>query len=336
MNVSTYHLKPGVVLSLNLSLAVLSTRLVQGQGKDVVNLVGSEIVIALMCFAIWITTVYVLRAPRISGPWLKAVCAVAIAVVLSVAFYFAGNVFFEDYPLLPIRELPWYLGLARLAYRGGLVMGLMYPIAYYFEEQRNMQRERFELEQLRREELLVHLDFLRQQVEPHFLLNSLSVLKASTEEESTKNFVVQLSNLYRYLLHYNGTTALAALEQELEFVRSYFYLLEARHEDGIRLEVSISEEDQRFRVPPMALQTLIENAVKHNVVSAENPLKISIYREVSVLVIRNTLHPKLHSSPSSKIGLRNLSERYRVLTGKSIVIHRDDTYFTVKLPLILP
>ncbi|SDL17128.1 sensor histidine kinase [Siphonobacter aquaeclarae] len=331
-----YHLKPGAILSLNLSLAVLSTRLAQGQGKDVVNLVGSEIVIAIMCFAVWLSSMYILREPRVPRNWQKFCVALPAAMVISVVFYFGGNLFFEDYPLQPIRELPWYLGLARLCYRGTLVIFLMYPIAYYLEEQRKIQLERTELEELRREELLIHLEFLRQQMEPHFLLNSLSVLKASTEEESTRHFVVQLSNLYRYLLHYNGSSALATLEQELEFVRSYFYLLEARHEAGIQLHVRVSEEDQRFRVPPMALQTLIENAVKHNVVSAEQPLQISIYREASSLVVSNTLRLKQHALPSSRIGLRNLAERYRLLAGKSITVHRDETHFSVKLPLIRP
>ena len=137
----------------------------------------------------------------------------------------------------------------------------------------------------------------------------------------------------RYTLHDNLSHTVA-LNEEMSFVRSYIYLLQMRYEDNLNFDIDIPQELLQRQVPPMAVQMLVENAVKHNEISNRNPLTIRIYSEGKDLCVSNRIQPKLSDSSSTCIGLANLSKRYQLLFKRDITIEENEKTFKVTLPLI--
>lgn len=179
-------------------------------------------------------------------------------------------------------------------------------------------------------------DSLKSQVNPHFLFNSLNALSALIEESPIQagQFVDELSKMYRYLLQANDRE-LILLSNELKFIDSYLHLLQTRHGTGINVRINVSEEYLSSSMPPLTLQLLVENAVKHNVVLANRPLLIEIATTADKrLQVRNNLQPKNGKSSSNGIGLTNIAAKYRMLAQTDIVVQDKDGYFTVLLPIL--
>ena len=194
----------------------------------------------------------------------------------------------------------------------------------------------YEAEQLKKENLQSQLESLKSQINPHFLFNSLSTLSSLVSEDPKKAewFIEELASVYRYLLQTNEQ-ALNTLDQELQFVVAYFNLLQTRFGEGLELELDIDESHRAFLLPPLTLQLLIENAVKHNVVSPLQPLIIRIYTdEADNLYVLNTLQKKLQVGPSSRKGLNNIIQKYRLLKQPEVVVKETDECFQVMIPLI--
>lgn len=188
-------------------------------------------------------------------------------------------------------------------------------------------------EKLAQEKLLFQYETLKSQVNPHFLFNSLNTLSSlvQTNPSLSEEFIRKLSNIYRYILE-NQEKDLVSLADEVQFVRDYFSLQKIRDEEKIELKVELAETENLL-IPPVSLQLLIENALKHNAATRKNPLVITIHNEgMDRLVVRNTLQPKLQLSHSSKTGLKNLNERYRLILKREIEIIQTETEFIVKIP----
>ncbi|MBL0745881.1 sensor histidine kinase [Chryseolinea lacunae] len=153
--------------------------------------------------------------------------------------------------------------------------------------------------------------------------------------KKVKEYIGEVSNVYRYLLQYKEND-MVAVEDELKFTESYLYILSERFESGLQVEISIGERTRKTSLPPLALQTLVENAVKHNIVSPARPLYLEITDNDEFIVVRNNLQLK-HSLPndSSQSGLKNIHERYGLLANKEIVIEKTATHFIVKLPVLV-
>jgi LytS/YehU family sensor histidine kinase len=176
---------------------------------------------------------------------------------------------------------------------------------------------------------------LKNQINPHFLFNSFSVLQNLIETDSSKAsvFLDKLSDMYRYILE-QREEAMSSLERELEILQVYLYLLKTRHEDRLQVNVNISEDYHQSFVPTLSLQLLIENAVKHNRFSSSEPLIIDLFIEDDFLVVRNQLRKKGSMTHSTKIGLENIRNRYSLQTDQEVVIAEDADFFTVKLPIL--
>lgn len=189
-------------------------------------------------------------------------------------------------------------------------------------------------EQLSSAYLNVQMGLLKEQLNPHFFFNALSSLSAIVRENPVKAqlYISHLSKMFRYSLQQKEKD-LVPLKEELSMIDSYSALQKMRWEDGIIMDVTIFPDYYNRQLPYMSLQPLLENAVKHNTVSATNPLFIHIYTEENFLVIQNNLVSLRTSEKSSGTGLANLNERYRILLHKEIEINKDKDYFTVKLPL---
>ncbi|MGB8190489.1 MAG: histidine kinase, partial [Chitinophagaceae bacterium] len=197
---------------------------------------------------------------------------------------------------------------------------------------------RLEAEQLTKEKLQTQLAGLLQQINPHFLFNSLNSLSAliSEDPKQAQKFLSDMSKVYRYLLRTNETE-LTSLTAELQFIDSYFNLVETRFGAGVKLVRNINEKHQSYLLPPLTLQLLLENAVKHNIVSKSKPLMIEIFSaNGQKLVVRNNLQRKKLVVDSTKVGLANIAAKYRLLNKSAIEIEETEHHFSVAIPLIEP
>ena len=191
-------------------------------------------------------------------------------------------------------------------------------------------------EQLERAKAEAELEALKNQIDPHFIFNSLNTLSHLIEEKplKAKQFNDNLADVYRYILQ-NKARGLVLLRDEIDFLESYFLLLQIRFEKAIVLKMLIDEKifDQ-YLIPPISLQILLENAMKHNEFSESTPLVVEIKMEQDQLIIHNRVKKKILRKESSKIGLQNLQERYRLTTSREIVIKEGQKDFTVYLPVL--
>ncbi|GAB3692174.1 hypothetical protein GCM10027592_10830 [Spirosoma flavus] len=196
----------------------------------------------------------------------------------------------------------------------------------------------YEAERLKQENLQSQLNSLKSQINPHFLFNSLSTLSSLVSEDAQRAelFIDELASVYRYVLQTNNQ-ALTTLATELQFIEAYFHLLQTRFGRGVSLDIDIDERYVEFLLPPLTLQLLVENAVKHNTVLPSRPLQIRIYTDsANQLTILNTLHKKQQSIPSNGTGLANIQAKYHLLNRSSVIIEQTHDYFQVVLPLIAP
>ena len=177
---------------------------------------------------------------------------------------------------------------------------------------------------------------LSQQVNPHFLFNSLNILDCLVCEQKTaqaSTYIHKLAAIYRYMLRIEEER-LVKLRDEMEFVGQYVDLLKVRFPEGLDVSIDIPEELMGRRVVPCSVQLLIENATKHNVVNADRPLRIRVRAEADSIVVSNTLNPKVSSGPSTGLGLKYLREQYHDVAGKEASVRMTDTEYTVQIPLI--
>lgn len=177
---------------------------------------------------------------------------------------------------------------------------------------------------------------LKQQINPHFLFNSLGILDYLVQEHETERasaFIRKLAGIYRYMLS-NDTKPLVKLSDELDFTEQYIDLLKERFTEGMIVEIDIDKEFKDMMVVPCALQLLVENATKHNIVAADSPLHIRIATEQGMLVVRNNLQPRTHGQPTTRLGLSNIQQQYHDITRRDIIIEKTDTEYIVKLPIV--
>jgi sensor histidine kinase YesM len=213
--------------------------------------------------------------------------------------------------------------------------GLGYEFFYSFGRWKDSLLEN---EKLLKMQALTELSVLKSQVNPHFLFNSLNTLSSLINEDPVRaeSFVNEMTKVYRYLLRYNEVQ-LISLSTELSFIQSYFHLLKTRYGSGIVMETDIMLHHNDYLVPPLTLQLLVENAVKHNTFLKESPLVITIAtNEANELLVRNNRQEKRSHVESTKIGLQNIASKYKLLQDAEIEIKQTDTSFLVTLPLIEP
>ncbi|CAL2103094.1 Histidine kinase [Tenacibaculum sp. 190130A14a] len=213
-----------------------------------------------------------------------------------------------------------------------MVMAIYEAIYYYVRLKKSIREE----EQAKQVMIQAQLDTLKNQAQPHFLFNSLNTLRDIIDQDTkqeAKGFVDNLSNVYRFILE-SENTHLISIEKELKFAKAYVYIQSERFGKNLRIHWNIPEEKKKYMVVPMSLQLLIENAIKHNVVSKTKPLIIDIGTTVNYLVVKNKIQPKSTKIPSTKIGLKNIEKRYKLISNIAPIIKNNGHEFTVFLPLL--
>lgn len=211
-----------------------------------------------------------------------------------------------------------------------LVMGVNIGVMFF----QRWQTSQLEAERLKQANLESQIQILTQQLDPHFLFNNFNTLSSLIEENPAKanQFLWKLSDVYRYVLS-NRKQKIVPLKEELQMIEAYVHLLRERFGEHLTVHNTISTEAKDLFIPVLALQNLVENAVKHNIINAQHPLAISIYADNDWLVVENTFQPKLHTEHSSKLGLKNIQDRYKLLSKKKISIEQTPDVFRVRLPL---
>jgi len=192
------------------------------------------------------------------------------------------------------------------------------------------------VEQLNIAKAQAELEALKNQIDPHFIFNSLNTLSflITRDPQNARLYNDTLAKVYRYILG-NKERDLVMLREEVEFISNYFYLLKIRFSDAINMEIEINDlSAEDFLIPPISMQTLVENAIKHNDFTDSNPLTIHVSISSNHVIIRNAINPKIYATPTSRIGLNNLDNRYKLITNRNIVIENNFKFFTVKLPIL--
>lgn len=188
-------------------------------------------------------------------------------------------------------------------------------------------------EKLKRENIQSRFETLKNQVNPHFLFNSFNVLTELVYQDQDKaaQFIQQLSAVYRYVLE-KREQEVVLLEDELAFLEKYIFLQQIRFQEGLVFEIAVHSKDAQ--IPPMSLQLLVENAIKHNIVSEDEPLHIQILEQEGFIEVKNNIQEKRLQEASSGVGLANIQERYKYLSEKEVKISKTEKSFSVKIPIL--
>jgi len=263
----------------------------------------------------------------------------AVIIIGTLVITFALSAMFTTFQLIVFPDWPdpnrtvfkyimrGYLGDCSL-------MALAVMVVYLVRSQYREKMADVENETLRAENLTSRYEALKTQMDPHFLFNSLNTLKTliDIDTEKAEDFTHQLSSVLRYTLKNEEVVTLA---KELDCVRSYCKMMKIRYGDNLIFDHHIDHEKyDNYHVLPLSIQGLIENAIKHNVISSRQPLTVRILTDDSNhLIVSNEIHPKIGETEGSGIGLANLSERYRIKWNENVEIFDDGKIFSVTLPL---
>lgn len=248
-------------------------------------------------------------------------CGIALAAELNLPFGPLRRFDFESFSRLLITVTAIELIFCSIIYMTDYAFSIREAM---YSERSKANRAEFQYEQL------------RQQVNPHFLFNSLNILDCLVRDGQTEHasaYIHKLAGIYRYMLRKDGRTV--PLQDEMTFVGLYVDLLKERFQDGFRIVGDLSEETQaKKQVIPCSVQMLIENAIKHNIVGGQNPLTIRITSDGKSLTVRNDLRPKITGEESTKVGLDYLRRQYHDLCGEDVLAQTDGSEFSVTIPLI--
>jgi LytS/YehU family sensor histidine kinase len=189
-------------------------------------------------------------------------------------------------------------------------------------------------EKLKREKLAIEYESLKNQVNPHFLFNSLTALSSLVYKDQNKavTFIREFSNVFRYVLE-SREQEVVDFATEKKLLESISYLYQIRYEDSLQIKINLSDATDKYIIP-MALQMLLENAIKHNAISENKPLMVEIGEEEGYVVVENNLQPKKTEIVSNKIGLENIKSRYKYLSDKNVLVEISDEKFIVKIPVL--
>lgn len=213
-----------------------------------------------------------------------------------------------------------------------LTMLVVFHFIYFYNK---YQQNKVKESQIVAKNQTAKFESLKNQLDPHFLFNSLNVLTSLIGENpnQAEKFTTKLSKVYRYVLEQKDKD-LIPLEEELKFAKSYMQLLKMRFEDGINFSIPDTVSNPELKIVPLSLQLLLENSVKHNVITSNNPLEIKIYEQHGFLVVENNINLKTSIEKGTKVGLKNIHQRYSLISKEKVEITNKNKIFKVKLPLL--
>ncbi len=303
------------------------------------NKIFGTLVSVLITGAVWEGNLRIdhwmnLKFPWVIKPGLRVLLHLPVIVFYSAAIIYVSMLAFNKY-VCPLPASTKDAFMLTSVIIGVMVSLIILPIEIGTQFFGHWKNSLLEVEKYKTESLRAQLQNLKNQINPHFLFNNMSVLSSLVYKDQDKavDFINQLSKVYRYLLD-NKDNELVTLEDEMTFMHSYIYLLQIRFDTNIRFEIEVEENALKYLLPPMALQILVENAIKHNEISEEQPLTVSISTHENVLQVSNNLQPRLNSEAGCKTGLNNIKDRYGYFTDIPIEISKGPKRFCVTIPLL--
>ena len=261
----------------------------------------------------------------------KVIAFQVVALSIFVLLVETGEIFaVENYLKIPLTHSE-KTGLIVASLLITFMISAIYAsVAFFIQWKENLLRT----QALEKANLEARYDTLRNQVNPHFLFNSLNTLLMLVNDNPVASkYVESISEIMRYMLQSRDKEAVL-LRDELKIARDYVFIQQSRFGDKLKVEFDVPEKYYHYAIPPLALQMLLENAIKHNVVSKDDPLQVKVYSyENLFIVIENSVKAKIDKDPSTGVGLENIRNRYIHLTGKDIVVKQENGKFVVMLPL---
>ncbi|WP_456437165.1 histidine kinase [Psychroserpens sp.] len=260
---------------------------------------------------------------------------VGSTIITLIGLFFLRTVismFLYDIPFEQfIQNETWNHGYSFGVWITLTIVSIIHVIFFYNRYQKNKIKE----QKVIAGTASAKFDALKNQLDPHFLFNSLNVLTSLIEEnpKNAQKFTTSLSKVYRYVLEQKNKD-LITVDEELRFAKTYMSLLKMRFEDSIIFEIPEQASNPESKVVPLSLQLLLENAVKHNMVTSSKPLHIKIYEKEGMLIVENNLQPKQIVKKSSGVGLENIKQRYQLLSNKTVSINQSTSTFAVAIPML--
>ena len=299
------------------------------------NILSEVFITFVICFLLFLINFYILKPLQFNKQHTPVTILTALMVSFTIVLILSHYLFQLKGLIFPRVDTLRHEGafMFKDFFVALVVIISVYVIKVIYQNQQN----RLEIQNLKIENLQSQFDALKNQVSPHFLFNSLNSLKTLIREtpEVAQEYLNHLSSVLRYTLQVNENK-LVSLDDELQFVESYFFLIKLRFNKNITLSQNIKDKVMNYKIPPLALQILIENAIKHNEISKRNSLEISVFTNDEHLVVKNNINKKYSPEPGAGVGLVNLSNQYRILAGKEILIKNDESTFVVEIPLLKP
>lgn len=246
------------------------------------------------------------------------------------------NISYLAFKLLLTQDPPDMAQITAMNAMGTLILLPTISINFGIQFLKNWKNAQLASEEFQKESIKAELEALKNHLDPHFLFNNLNILSSliSKDQKLSQSYLEKFAEVYRIILQ-SSSEELVALHEELDFIGAYMYLLQIRFEDTIQLDIDIEPKNKQYYLPPLTLQMLIENAIKHNVITEIRPLKMSIECRDQYLVIKNNLQEKkVESKNSGKSGLKNIERRYSYFTDKQVEVIKSAHSFIVKVPLI--
>lgn len=323
-----------IALLLSLPKTLFIYRMIERGNMDFSEVAPSEFMVQLLFFfafsylilqlsANWAYQLFKVRAVRILMNLLLGMLVLVVLLQLLLALYptvTGAAMSREERGFLTINYATVFL--------------VLFFVARILRLQLVQKQNLLENERLKQQNLENELNALKNQIDPHFLFNSLNSLNSLVRgNEAATNFVSKLSFMYRYILQSSHKDTIS-VKEELKFLESYVYLIQTRYRDRFSLQLDIDAQHLDRKVPPLALQLLVENAVKHNEISESHPLHVHIRSQDGTLVVENALRPRSTLAEGTGNGLANLGKRYQLLGQGRMRISNSNHTFSVALPLL--
>jgi two-component system, LytTR family, sensor kinase len=285
---------------------------------------------------IWISLRFFYKFIKRAYPKTTQIGQRAVLAFFAIAFSFKLINFIVEFGLIHFMPGVAFVHEPVLAFPATLIVASL-VITIYEAISFYLQLEKTTAEKINLEKHYVssQLEGLRNQVNPHFLFNSLNTLSYLIPEDPDRamRFVQQLSKVYRYVLESRDSHVIP-LQEEMEFLNSYIFLLKERFGNSLKIKIDQFDKSSNIAIVPLSMQLLFENAIKHNVISQEMPLTIEVFRNNGSLVVRNRLQLKNQVQDSTGVGIENIKSRYGMLTEKPVEIKQNADFFMVYLPII--
>ncbi|HCV15247.1 MAG TPA: hypothetical protein DF637_02785 [Rikenellaceae bacterium] len=331
-----------VFIAILLQLGIIVSKHLQGlyinnQGELLFILFSRTVLGVISSLIMAAPLIFLINHLNLVFPWGRKTSVrifIEISIVVVTSFLITAIIFFIVKNLscsILGAELSLIKGSVTYAVTNLVFISCLEGYMFYNENKRATLEEAM----LRDEIAQIRLNILKSQINQHFMFNSLNVLSGLLKRDPEKAllFIEEFSNIYRYVLETIEQT-LTSLDNELSFIKSYLYLQQIRYGNCLKYSVNISEKHYSLSLPPLSLQVIFENAIKHNIVNEENPLLIEIESHNDELIIRNNYQPKVSKFSSTGLGQKNIKRRYNIICNETPRFYKEEGYYIARLPLI--